>query len=108
MQQQLLQQEAAATGSRADMLRIPGGTDPLHPPAEAACPISSLPPPDATANFDELTPAVAGNEEAEPGGVPANRWPRQETLALLKIRFDMDVAFRGATFKSPLWEDVSM
>ncbi|CAL9199476.1 unnamed protein product [Musa hybrid cultivar] len=111
MQQQLQlqqqQQEAAATGPRADMLRIPGGTDPLHPPAEVASPISSLPPPDATANFDELTPAVAGNEEAEPGGVPGNRWPRKETLALLKIRSEMDVAFRGATFKSPLWEDVS-
>ena len=36
-----------------------------------------------------------------------NRWPRQETLALLKIRSDMDVAFRDASVKGPLWEQVS-
>lgn len=36
-----------------------------------------------------------------------NRWPRQETLALLKIRSDMDVAFKDASVKGPLWEDVS-
>ncbi|KAJ8762829.1 hypothetical protein K2173_022958 [Erythroxylum novogranatense] len=36
-----------------------------------------------------------------------NRWPRQETLALLKIRADMDVAFRDASVKGPLWEEVA-
>ncbi|XP_012066018.1 trihelix transcription factor GT-2 isoform X2 [Jatropha curcas] len=36
-----------------------------------------------------------------------NRWPRQETLALLKIRSDMDVSFRDASVKGPLWEEVS-
>ncbi|GMI90803.1 hypothetical protein HRI_002749600 [Hibiscus trionum] len=36
-----------------------------------------------------------------------NRWPRQETLALLKIRSDMDVTFREASVKGPLWEEVS-
>ncbi|XP_057974868.1 trihelix transcription factor DF1-like [Malania oleifera] len=36
-----------------------------------------------------------------------NRWPRQETLALLKIRSDMDVAFRDSSLKGPLWEEVS-
>ncbi|XP_050366235.1 trihelix transcription factor DF1-like [Argentina anserina] len=36
-----------------------------------------------------------------------NRWPRQETLALLKIRSDMDVAFRDASGKGPLWDEVS-
>ncbi|CAL0302979.1 unnamed protein product [Lupinus luteus] len=36
-----------------------------------------------------------------------SRWPRQETLALLKIRSDMDVAFRGSSVKGPLWEEVS-
>ncbi|XP_050208130.1 trihelix transcription factor DF1-like [Mercurialis annua] len=40
-------------------------------------------------------------------GVLGNRWPRQETLALLKIRSEMDVAFREAAVKAPLWEDVS-
>uniref|UniRef100_A0A9I9D211 Myb-like domain-containing protein n=2 Tax=Cucumis melo TaxID=3656 RepID=A0A9I9D211_CUCME len=36
-----------------------------------------------------------------------NRWPRQETLALLKIRSDMDTIFRDATHKAPLWDEVS-
>ncbi|XP_022749869.1 trihelix transcription factor GT-2-like [Durio zibethinus] len=36
-----------------------------------------------------------------------NRWPRQETLALLKIRSDMDVTFRDASVKGPLWEEVA-
>ncbi|KAA0059758.1 trihelix transcription factor GT-2 [Cucumis melo var. makuwa] len=36
-----------------------------------------------------------------------NRWPRQETLALLKIRSEMDVAFRDASVKGPLWEQIS-
>ncbi|KAF9687080.1 hypothetical protein SADUNF_Sadunf02G0056600 [Salix dunnii] len=37
----------------------------------------------------------------------ANRWPRQETLALLKIRSDMDAVFRVSSLKGPLWEGVS-
>uniref|UniRef100_A0A368ULU0 Myb-like domain-containing protein n=1 Tax=Glycine max TaxID=3847 RepID=A0A368ULU0_SOYBN len=36
-----------------------------------------------------------------------NRWPRQETLALLKIRSDMDVVFRDSSLKGPLWEEVA-
>ncbi|CAL9089649.1 unnamed protein product [Musa textilis] len=88
--------------------------------AEAASPISSRPPAGAPrANFDELGPALAGNspdddvlatgEEAERGGggVTGNRWPLQETLALLKIRSEMDATFRDATLKAPLWEEVS-
>ncbi|RWW85869.1 hypothetical protein BHE74_00005417 [Ensete ventricosum] len=90
------------------------------PEAEAASPISSRPPAGAPrANFEELGPALAGNspddevlatgEEAERGGggVTGNRWPLQETLALLKIRSEMDAAFRDATLKAPLWEEVS-
>ncbi|XP_042003289.1 trihelix transcription factor GTL1-like isoform X2 [Salvia splendens] len=57
--------------------------------AEAASPISSRPP---AANFE--------------GGSSSNRWPRQETLALLQIRCQMDAAFRDATLKAPLWEQV--
>uniref|UniRef100_A0A6N2NJ81 Myb/SANT-like DNA-binding domain-containing protein n=1 Tax=Salix viminalis TaxID=40686 RepID=A0A6N2NJ81_SALVM len=37
----------------------------------------------------------------------ANRWPRQETLALLKTRSAMDAVFRDSSLKGPLWEDVS-
>ena len=46
------------------------------------------------------------NEEIE-RDFPGNRWPRQETLALLKIRSEMDVAFRDSGVKAPLWEEVS-
>ncbi|KAK4434808.1 Trihelix transcription factor GTL1 [Sesamum alatum] len=74
--------------------------------AEAASPISSRPPaPAAIANndFEEVMRATA---EAA-GGPSGNRWPRQETLALLQIRSEMDAAFRDATLKGPLWEQVS-
>ncbi|KAJ6405473.1 hypothetical protein OIU84_013438 [Salix udensis] len=37
----------------------------------------------------------------------ANRWPRQETSALLKIRSDMDAVFRVSSLKGPLWEEIS-
>ncbi|KAL9268231.1 Trihelix transcription factor GT-2-like protein [Drosera capensis] len=53
--------------------------------------------------------------EDERGGVDefgerstaANRWPRQETVALLRIRSDMDGLFRDSSLKAPLWEEVS-
>ncbi|XP_022736394.1 trihelix transcription factor GTL1-like isoform X2 [Durio zibethinus] len=85
---------------------------------EAASPISSRPP--ATGNLDEFIRFASGGgdeggdegDRAGGGGGAAgvssgNRWPRQETLALLKIRSDMDAVFRDATVKGPLWEDVS-
>ncbi|XP_047960572.1 trihelix transcription factor DF1-like [Salvia hispanica] len=52
---------------------------------------------------------ASGADENEKigGGGGGNRWPRQETLALLKIRSDMDVTFRDASLKGPLWEEVS-
>ncbi|CAH8294732.1 unnamed protein product [Eruca vesicaria subsp. sativa] len=46
-------------------------------------------------------------EAAEVGGGGGNRWPRPETLALLRIRSEMDKAFRDSTLKAPLWEDIS-
>ncbi|KDP42994.1 hypothetical protein JCGZ_25180 [Jatropha curcas] len=46
-------------------------------------------------------------EESERLSYGANRWPRQETLALLKIRSDMDSVFRDSSLKGPLWEEVS-
>ncbi|PPR83655.1 hypothetical protein GOBAR_AA37051 [Gossypium barbadense] len=85
---------------------------------EAASPISSRPP---AGNLDEFMrlASVGGGDElglgdrhgSDGGGgagvASGNRWPRQETLALLKIRSDMDATFRDATVKGPLWEDVS-
>lgn len=90
---------------------------------EAASPISSRPPATAAAgSLDELmrlsaeedAALAAAGEEADrgggsggAGGISGNRWPRQETLALLKIRSDMDAVFRDTTIKGPLWEEVS-
>jgi hypothetical protein len=87
-----------------------------------------LPPPTGP-NFDELAAAVTGSgggnfrheegmdmavdagggrsaSEAGAGG-SGNRWPREETLALIRIRSEMDGAFRNAALKAPLWEEVS-
>ncbi|KAK4749145.1 hypothetical protein SAY87_026594 [Trapa incisa] len=60
----------------------------------------------------------AENEAGSPGGGGGeerggrvfgggNRWPKQETEALLRIRTDMDTAFRDSSSKGPLWEEVS-
>ena len=52
--------------------------------------------------------ASAGGDDGERNGPSSgNRWPRQETLALLKIRSEMDAAFREAALKGPLWEQVA-
>nr|KYP61446.1 hypothetical protein KK1_015935 [Cajanus cajan] len=48
-----------------------------------------------------------GNNEGNRMSFGGNRWPRQETLALLKIRSDMDSVFRDSSLKGPLWEEVS-
>jgi hypothetical protein len=41
------------------------------------------------------------------GGGGGSRWPREETLALLRIRSEMDALFRDSGLKAPLWEEVS-
>lgn len=47
-----------------------------------------------------------GGGEGDPNSA-GTRWPREETLALLKIRSDMDLAFRDSNLKAPLWDEVS-
>lgn len=61
---------------------------------------------------DEIVTAAnssGGGDGGGDGGVDerGNRWPREETLALLKIRSEMDLEFREALAKAPLWDDVS-
>ncbi|XP_050945896.1 trihelix transcription factor GTL1-like isoform X2 [Cucumis melo] len=88
---------------------------------EAASPISSRPPA-VPSSYEELIRLGGGggaghmvvdDDEADgrsgggSGGSGGNRWPRQETLALLKIRSEMDSVFRDATLKGPLWDEVS-
>ncbi|KAG5223961.1 trihelix transcription factor [Salix suchowensis] len=75
---------------------------------------------ETSTTLPENSSAAAGDWEDEDGdedmrvqaeeGVQCstgNRWPKQETLALLKIRSDMDFAFRDSVVKAPLWEKVS-
>ncbi|KAG5019402.1 hypothetical protein JHK87_015257 [Glycine soja] len=73
--------------------------------------ISTLPEA-ATENADGGSAAVSDGSKAEHSedgdrNSAANRWPREETMALLKIRSEMDVAFKDANPKAPLWEQVS-
>lgn len=102
-----MQQGAGSQSQCTEM--TPATTTMGQQPVESASPISSRPP----SNMDELIKLSSGggDEDAEgdrAGGLASgNRWPRQETLALLKIRSDMDAAFRDATIKGPLWEDIS-
>ncbi|WCJ43364.1 Duplicated homeodomain-like superfamily protein [Euphorbia peplus] len=60
---------------------------------------------------DHETMLATGDDGGGGGGdrmsYGGNRWPRQETLALLKIRSDMDSVFRDSSVKGPLWEEVS-
>lgn len=109
----------AGTASRAHMLdqlqqqQQTGDAAAATLIVEAASPISSRPP--AGANFDEFVPGPSGfpsedalaGEDVERGTASGNRWPRQETLVLLKIRSEMDAAFREATPRGPLWEDIA-
>nr|XP_040248537.1 trihelix transcription factor GTL1 isoform X2 [Aegilops tauschii subsp. strangulata] len=59
---------------------------------------------------DENTPVDAGSGrsagDAGAGG-SGSRWPREETVALIRIRSEMDGAFRNAALKAPVWEEVS-
>ncbi|KAG2324352.1 hypothetical protein Bca4012_038867 [Brassica carinata] len=72
---------------------------------------AAAPPPSNESAATEAAAAAVGafevSEEMNDRGFGGNRWPRQETLALLKIRSDMGIAFRDASVKGPLWEEVS-
>jgi hypothetical protein len=52
---------------------------------------------------DVLTDDKVLGETGRWSGSLSKRWPRQETLALLQIRSEMDGSFRDAT----LWEEIS-
>jgi hypothetical protein len=97
----------------------------LPPPPTGPVSFTSIPRPETqlqptgtTGAFTELPLAgsggVAANLQddddmmtAEFGAVGSNRWPREETVALIRIRSEMDAAFRNAPLKAPLWEDVA-
>ena len=55
---------------------------------------------------DELYGDLGGELDDRSGGA-CSRWPREETLTLLRIRSEMDALFRDSGLKAPLWEEVS-
>lgn len=55
----------------------------------------------------DMDSSPTGPAAAEDADRTGNRWPREETLALLKIRSDMDTVFRDSALKGPLWDEVS-
>lgn len=91
-----------------------GGGTPTTTAAATTVTTATAPPPQSNNNDSAATEAAAAavgafevSEEMHDRGFGGNRWPRQETLALLKIRSDMGIAFRDASVKGPLWEEVS-
>ncbi|WMV57268.1 hypothetical protein MTR67_050653 [Solanum verrucosum] len=74
---------------------------------------SQLPPPQEAPESGGSSEGGGGGGDLSIGGEDGernsggNRWPRQETLALLKIRSEMDVVFKDSSLKGPLWEEVS-
>lgn len=59
-------------------------------------------------NLGEEDKGTGGDDEGgDRTNCGGNRWPRQETLALLQIRSDMDAVFRDSSLKGPLWEEVA-
>ncbi|XP_062219791.1 trihelix transcription factor DF1-like isoform X2 [Phragmites australis] len=61
----------------------------------------------AAGNLQDDMPTDVGASGAKASGSGGNRWPREETLALIGIRSEMDADFRNAPLKAPLWEDVA-
>ncbi|TVU02418.1 hypothetical protein EJB05_52099 [Eragrostis curvula] len=79
-------------------------------PAPGTSAFVELPPAGVAANIhDDDMPADVGLSGTGAGasGSGSTRWPREETLALIRIRSEMDAAFRNAPLKAPLWEDVA-
>ncbi|KAF8106899.1 hypothetical protein N665_0130s0065 [Sinapis alba] len=89
------------------MMELGGGT------TTTSATTADAPQPNDSAAATEAAAAAATvgafevSEEMNDRGFGGNRWPRQETVALLKIRSDMGIAFRDASVKGPLWEEVS-
>ena len=61
----------------------------------------------AAAEGDSVSSDGLKGEDGERNSSGANRWPREETMALIKIRSEMDGAFRDISPKALLWEQVS-
>ncbi|KFK42102.1 hypothetical protein AALP_AA2G210900 [Arabis alpina] len=69
--------------------------------------LNSSGPLDSSGGVEEKDMKMEETGDGGGGGGGGNRWPRPETLALLRIRSEMDKAFRDSTLKAPLWEEIS-
>ena len=89
-----MQLQPAGAGPSADFEELPAG-------GAGAGAAASL------QDDDMQMQADYGASAAGASGSGGNRWPREETLALIRIRTEMDADFRNAPLKAPLWEDVA-
>ncbi|KAF8702859.1 hypothetical protein HU200_032694 [Digitaria exilis] len=99
---------AAASGPVPLSSRPPSTTQPPPPPQQQQQPRASyeeLAAVSGAGGFDD--DMLGGGGGGGSSGASSNRWPREETQALIRIRSEMDATFRDATLKGPLWEDVS-
>ncbi|KAG9131665.1 hypothetical protein Leryth_009423 [Lithospermum erythrorhizon] len=61
----------------------------------------------SAAGGGEATELENNEEEELRKPFSCKRWPHEETLALLKIRSQMNHAFTEAAYKAPLWDEIS-
>ncbi|PUZ76809.1 hypothetical protein GQ55_1G320000 [Panicum hallii var. hallii] len=86
-------QSAAAGTARGNFEELPAG-------GSSAAAAASL-------QDDDVPADVGAGGAGASGSGGGHRWPREETLALIRIRTEMDADFRNAPLKAPLWEDVA-
>lgn len=111
LQQQQLLQQSHSQPPQQQSVNPQVKTDSI---TEIQSSAATRPIPRTTDGFEQMVPNSAfGDDEvlaaAEDGdrGSVGSRWLIQETLALLKIRSEMDASFRDASLKGPLWEEIS-
>lgn len=90
--------------------QLPVVSDPQIAPSNIALrsqiPVNNAPPTDQS--LHELADKEALADQCDRSNYSGgSRWPREETLTLLKLRSDMDTSFRNATLKGPVWEELS-
>jgi len=121
-QHQQQQQQNAAQQQLVHQLGLASGPDSPDTAAAPSPPVAGSCRPSPASFSNKQIAAVPGaargvdvdedqqlgmDDEESRGTGAGNRWPRRETLALIKIRAEMDSNFRDSGLKGPLWEDVS-
>lgn len=95
--------------SAAAEVKAPPTATPTPTPTQPPCEVGSNSGTDDDKSRVVEIAGGGGGDDGENGdrSFGGNRWPKQETLALLQIRSDMDQAFRDSSLKGPLWDEVS-